>query len=143
MEGNRGRHQEWLDEFGGTEMTDMSKYAGSDSADLKAKDFIGKNLKVVISGVTIREYPATDDQEANSKPVLAFEGKEKVLVLNATNTKKLCEEPPKGYGPESKDWEGREVGLTVADYTDKGYGHGWVVTPLDLPEPEFDDEIPI
>ena len=53
-------------------MTDMSKYAGNDSADLKAKDFIGKHFKVVITEVTVRDYPATEDKPSNSKPVLSF-----------------------------------------------------------------------
>ena len=79
---------------------DMSKFAQSDSKDLKAADFIGKNLKVVISGVEIRNYPADGDKPANSKPVLSFVGKEKGLVLNATNTKILC----KAYGNDDDGW---------------------------------------
>ena len=140
VETSRQSNDQWLYEYdnGGSEMADMSKYASGDSSDLKAKDFIGKNLKVVISEVSVREYPASEEQAANSKPVLSFEGKEKVLVLNATNTKVLCA----GYGSDSDDWIGKEIGLAVVDYTDKGYGHGWVVTPLDLPPPDFDDEIP-
>lgn len=117
---------------------DMSQYTSSEGSDLKAKDFIGKNIKVRISDVSIRDYPETEDNPASSKPVLSFEGKEKVLVLNATNTKILCD----GYGADSESWKGREIGLTVADYTDKGFGHGWVVTPLDLPPPTFEDDIP-
>jgi hypothetical protein len=117
---------------------DMTKYSRSEGSDLKAVDFIGKNLKVVISGVEIREYPAKDDQPANSKPALSFEGKDKQLVLNATNTKILC----RAYGDDSDGWSGHEIGLTTADYTDKGYGHGWVVKPLDVEEPDFDDDIP-
>jgi hypothetical protein len=104
---------------------DMSKYGQSESNDLKAKDFVGKNLKVTISKWEIRQFPATDKMPANEKPVLHFEGKEKTLVLNATNVNKLCE----AYGHD-------------ADYTSKGFGHGWVVTPLDVTPPDFDDEIP-
>lgn len=117
---------------------DMTKYAQSDSKDLKAADFIGKNLKVVISNVEVRNYPAKDDQPATSKPVLSFEGKEKQLVLNATNTKTLCN----AYGKDSDDWINHEIGLTVADYTDRGFGHGWVVKPLDVEPEDFDDDIP-
>ena len=117
---------------------DMSKYSQSDSKDLKAADFIGRNLKVVISGVNIRNYEAKDNQPASSKPALSFEGKEKQLVLNATNTKTLCD----AYGNDSDGWIGHEIGLTVADYTDKGFGHGWIVKPLDIKEPDFDDDIP-
>ena len=116
----------------------MSKYSQSDSKDLKAADFIGKNLKVRISAVEVRQYPATEDKPANEKPVLSFEGKDRGLVLNATNTKILCN----AYGVMDSDWIGHEIGLTVADYTDKGFGHGWVVKPLDVEEPDFDDDIP-
>lgn len=117
---------------------DMSQYSQSDSKDLKAADFIGKNLKVVISGVEIRNYEAKDGQPASSKPALSFEGKEKGLVLNATNTKTLCE----AYGNDSDGWISHEIGLAVKDYSDKGYGHGWIVTPLDVAAPDFDDDIP-
>ena len=115
---------------------DMSKYASSDSADLKAADFRGQNLKVVIDGVTTRTYPARDDQPEQTKPVLNFEGKEKVLVVNAGNTKVLCE----AYGLFDSDWMGHEIGLSTKDY--EGFGTGWVVTPLDVEAPEFEDSIP-
>jgi len=115
---------------------DMSKYASSDSQDLKAVDFRGQNLKVVISGVTTRTYPARDEQPEQTKPVLAFEGKEKVLVVNAGNTRILCE----AYGDFDTDWIGHEIGLSTKDY--EGFGTGWVVTPLDVEAPEFSDEIP-
>ena len=117
---------------------DMSKYSQSDSNDLKASDFIGKNLKVVIKSIEIRDYPAKDDKPANSKPVLSFVGKDKGLVLNATNTKVLC----KAYGDDSDNWLNHEIGLSTADYTEKGFGHGWVVTPLDVEPEDFDDDIP-
>lgn len=116
----------------------MTKYSQSDSKDLKAADFIGKNLKVVISAIEIRDYPANEKQAASSKPVLSFEGKGKQLVLNATNTKTLCN----AYGDDSDSWLTHEIGLTVADYTDKGFGHGWIVTPLDVEPADFDDDIP-
>lgn len=117
---------------------DMTKYSQSDSKDLKAAEFIGKNLKVVISGVEIRDYPANEKQAASSKPVLSFEGKDKQLVLNATNTKTLCS----AYGKDSDDWITHEIGLTVEDYTDRGFGHGWIVRPLDVEPEDFDDDIP-
>jgi len=115
---------------------DMSKYASSDSKDLKAADFRGQNLKVVIKNVSTRTYPAREDQPEQTKPVLEFEGKEKVLVLNAGNTRILCE----AYGPMDSDWLGHEVGLSTKDY--EGFGTGWVVQPLDVEGPEFSDEIP-
>ena len=129
---------EWIRDYEGVAQVDMSKYGHSDSKDLKAADFVGKNLKVVIEAVEIRHYPATDDKPANDKPVLTFLGKEKGLVLNATNTKTLIT----AYGPDSDSWVTHEIGLTVADYTDRGFGHGWVVTALDVEPEDFDDDIP-
>lgn len=129
--------EDWLIAYEGTDM-DMTKYSQSDSNDLKAADFIGQNMKVTIEKVTIRNFEARDNQPANSKPSLSFQGREKTLVLNATNTKILCE----AYGDDSDSWINHEIGLSVADYTAKGFGHGWVVAPLDVAGPEFSDEIP-
>ena len=117
---------------------DMTQYSQSDSNDLKAAEFIGKNFKVFIEKVDIRNFDASDKMPANSKPCLSFKDKEKTLVLNATNTKVLCD----AYGNNSDSWVGHEIGLSVADYTSKGFGHGWVVTPTDVPPPEFNDDIP-
>lgn len=134
---------EWLQDYSRAlnrqheelEMTDMTQFATGEGKDLKAKDFVGKNLKVKIAKVEIRQYPEQDDQPAHSKPALHFEGKEKTLVLNPTNTKTLLT----AYGTDSDQWVGHTVGLSVKDYTDKGFGHGWVVTPLDVKVPEFEE----
>ena len=118
---------------------DMSKYkADENSSDLKAKNFIGKRLKLVIDRVETVTYEAKDNQPEQTKPVLYFEGKEKRLVLNGTNTETLCE----AYGSMDSDWLGHEIALTTKDYTEKGFGHGWIITPLDVAEPDFDDDIP-
>lgn len=119
-------------------MADMTKYATSESNYLKAKDFIGKNLKVKIAGVEIVHFEASDTKPERDLPALKFVGKEKGLVLNTTNTQALCT----AYGPDSDSWAGHEVGLSVKSYEEKGFGHGWIVTPLDVKEPEFDDSIP-
>lgn len=117
---------------------DMTKYAESQSKDLKAAEFIGKNIKVRIASVTIQHFDATEQQAAQDKPRLSFVGKEKGLILNKPNTQALV----KAYGADSEAWVGHEVGLTVKDYSDKGFGHGWIVTPLDVKGPDFNDEIP-
>lgn len=117
---------------------DMTKYAESQSKDLKAAEFIGKNLKVRIASVTIQHFDATDTQAAQDKPRLSFVGKEKGLILNKPNTQALV----KAYGGDSESWVNHEVGLTVKDYSDKGFGHGWIVTPLDVKGPDFEDDIP-
>lgn len=135
------QHREWMEDYckhSEDKTMDMTKYSQSDSKDLKAAEFIGKNLKVIISAVEIRDYPASEGRPANSKPALSFKGKDKTLVLNASNTKILCD----AYGADSNSWLGHEIGLSVKDYSDKGFGHGWVVTPLDVAPPTFNDEIP-
>ena len=115
---------------------DMSQYKGEgNTTDLKAKDFIGKNLKVKIERVDTVTYPADENKPEQTKAVLYFVGKEKRLVLNGTNTETLCN----AYGNDSDGWLGKEVALSVKDYTDKGFGHGWIVTPIEV---DFDDDIP-
>jgi hypothetical protein len=117
---------------------DMTKYAESTSKDLKAVEFIGMNLKVRIQTVTIQHFEANDQNPAQDKPRLTFAGKEKGLILNKPNTQTLV----KAYGPNSDAWIGHEVGLTVKDYTDRGFGHGWIVTPLDVKGPEVEADVP-
>ena len=117
-------------------MADMSKYqSDGNTTDLKAADFRGQNLKVVICGVTTRTYPARDDQLETTKPVLSFEGKAKVVVVSGGNTSVLC----KAYGNEDSDWIGHEIGLSTKDWE---VGTGWIITPLDVEAPSFDDDIP-
>lgn len=119
-------------------MVDATKFGESKSNDLKAADFVGKNLKVTIAGVTISHFPETEKQEAQDKLRLTFSGKEKGLVLNTSNTKLLID----AYGKDTDGWVGHEIGLSVADYRDKGFSYGWVVKPLDVATPEFEDSIP-
>jgi hypothetical protein len=103
--------------------------------DLKAKDFIGKSMKLTIDRVEVVHYEASEKEPANSKPALYFVGKEKRLILNSVNTETLCN----AYGANSEGWTGKEIALTTKDYTSKGFGHGWIVTPLQM---DFDDSIP-
>lgn len=114
---------------------DMTKYAATESNDLKAADFKGKNIKVIIESVEIRHYEARNDQPASDKAVLRFVGKEKTLVLNKTNTKRLID----AYGPDSESWTRNEIGLSTHETE---LGTGWVVTPLNIQPPDFDDSIP-
>lgn len=114
---------------------DMTKYAATDSNDLKAIDFKGKNLRLTISGVKERHYEARNGQPAQDKAALSFEGKEKTLVLNKTNTKILIQ----AYGSDSNSWLGKEIGLSTQETE---LGEGWVVTPLNVQPPDYDDDIP-
>ena len=113
---------------------DATKFATTASNDLKAAEYKGKNFKVTIDTVTTRAYEATEKQAADEKLVLSFSGKEKGLVLNKTNTKILIG----AYGADTDGWIGNEIGLSTHE-TD--LGTGWVVTPLNVAPPDFDDEI--
>lgn len=114
----------------------MSKYkAEGNTNDLKAKDFIGKNLKLTIERVETVTYPAHENQPEQTKPALYFVGKQKRLILNGSNTETLCT----AFGDDSDEWIGKEIALTTKDYTAKGFGHGWIVAPLSV---DFNDDIP-
>ena len=80
---NQTRGQ-WLSDHK-EKVMDMRQYAQAESNDLKAADFKGQNLKVVISAVETRTYPAKDKQPEVTKPVLFFVGKEKQVVVSPTN----------------------------------------------------------
>ena len=114
---------------------DMSKYGQGPSNDLKAAEYKGQNLRGVISEVTTRTYPARDDQPEDTKAVLAFVGREKVLVVSHPN----CDVLKAAYGDESDDWIGKAIGLSTKTWT---IGEGWIITALDVPPVDYDDEIP-
>lgn len=116
---------------------DMSKFNAppKEETDLKAADFLGKTLKVVVSKVDTVTYPANDRQPENTKPVLYFEGKEKRLVLNASNNEIMCN----AFTAASTEWIGKELSLTTKDYSAEGFPPGWIVAALN---PEFSDDIP-
>jgi len=115
---------------------DMRQYAGSESKYLKAADLNGKRTKVKISGVSMVEF---DDDEKGKmrKPALHFEGKEKAMVLNPTNTAELIN----AFGAESDEWAGHEVELSTKHYPAFGKD-GLVLSPVGGAAPEFDDAIP-
>jgi len=68
-------------------------YAYGSSDYLKAEKLAGKSTRVIISDVEDVEF------DKGLKPVLSFEGKEKRLVVNATNFDVLCD----GISNNTKD----------------------------------------
>jgi len=115
---------------------DRSKFnpSGGNSNDLKAVDFLGKNLKLTIERVDTVIYNEGELDE-NSKTVLYFVGKEKRLVCNASNNEILCN----AYGSDDTSWPEKEIGLTTKEYTAEGFPPGWIVSALDA---EFESDIP-
>jgi len=80
---------------------------------LKAEDLQGREIAVTIARVEIEKIGQGDDR----KPVAYFEGKEKGVALNKTNSTNIAA----AYGPEMDDWGGCKVILYPAwvDYQGK------------------------
>ena len=70
---------------------------------LKAEDVGDKRKKVTIEAFKVEEI----GERQEKKGVLSFEGLEKGLVLNKTNTEKLI----KAFGKETNGWAGKVVEL--------------------------------
>lgn len=68
---------------------------------LKASDLQNRDVKVVMSHVE-REKMGDD-----LKLVLYFQGKEKGVVLNKTNSNTIAD----AYGDDTDDWQGQEIVL--------------------------------
>jgi hypothetical protein len=68
---------------------------------LRAADLQGRRISVKIARVEMR------DVGEDTKPVVYFEGKEKGLPLNKTNSNTISA----AYGDETDDWEGMEIVL--------------------------------
>lgn len=75
---------------------------------LKAGDLQDREVRVVMDHVELK------DVGDETKPVLFFQGKEKGLVLNKTNSNNIA----MIYGDDTDDWAGRELILypTMVDY---------------------------
>ena len=112
---------------------DMKQFAGSESKYLKAKDLQGRKVRLRINKVELVQFE--DEGKTKTKPVIFFDGKEKGMVLNGTNTDTLGHE----FGYDSDDWIGKEVEISTKCYPnfDK---EGLVLDPF---KPvDFDDDIP-
>lgn len=71
---------------------------------LKAADLNGRNVKVVMDRVEMR------DIGGDHKPILFFQGKEKGMVLNKTNANNITSM----FGDDTDDWNGKEIVLFEA-----------------------------
>lgn len=78
---------------------------------LKAADLQGRTVTVTMDHVKIEEVGD------GPKPVLYFQGKEKGLVLNKTNSNNIAFI----YGPETDHWQGNPIQLfpTMVDFQGK------------------------
>lgn len=73
---------------------------------LTASDLQGRNVRVIM-GVVKTELVGKDQE---LKPVLYFQGKDKGMVLNKTNSRKIAE----SYGDDTDGWAGGELELYMA-----------------------------
>jgi len=120
------------------------------SNNLKASDLGDKSPVVTIDRIEVE--PIGRDKEM--KPVIYFQGKEKGLVLNKTNAKKIAELTG---SKDTDDWSGCQIriyatetefgGETVECIRVKAVGTAKAAAPKPKPEPVAvadveDDEIP-
>jgi len=70
---------------------------------IRASDLGGKEHTLTISNITIETLG--QGQDADEKPVVAFEGRKKRWVMNKTNALTLAGD----YGQDMADWFGRDV----------------------------------
>ena len=73
---------------------------------LKADDLQGRRVTVKINHVSIKEFEG--DKGMDRKIVLGFEGKDKCLVCNKTNSAIVAENVG---SPDTDDWIGAEITL--------------------------------
>jgi len=92
---------------------DMDINTAFPSKFLKAADLKGRRVQVVIAEVSMQDV---GDKTEGDKPVVYFEGKEKGLVLNRTNSTSIAELSNDSF--ETDDWVGTTIVLfsTKVDY---------------------------
>ena len=112
---------------------DLSKYAESESKYLKATDLKGHEVHVKISGVDEASF-----DDGGKKLILKFIGKEKGMVLNQTNTKRLGGK----FGYQSEDWNGKEIVLYAEEVEYQGKLVQGLRVRVPQPAAAPDDEIP-
>jgi len=83
---------------------------------LRASDLKGRSVRVVM------EQVVTEELGNDQKPILYFQGKEKGLALNKTNSQIIAAT----YGPETSGWKGQPLEL----YPDKTQFNGQIVDCL-------------
>jgi len=91
-------------------MGTREQYAYGQSQYLRAGDIAGKTIRVAISGVDDIEF------EKGLKPVLSFAGKEKRLVVNATNFDVLAD----AFGDNTELWVDKAILLVGEKVTVRG-----------------------
>jgi hypothetical protein len=124
-------------------MGTKSDYAYGKSKYLKAEEFVGKTIRAVITNVEDVEF-----DDVGVKPVLALEGKDRGLVVNATNFDILAD----ALGKNTDDWIGHAIILKGEKVAFKGKRVDSIRVSVPAPQakqkkqpepdPDLNDEIP-
>ena len=69
---------------------------------ISAEDLGGEVVPVTIATITLEEMPNSDGEQ---KPVLYFEGRQKGMVLNKTNARRIAGK----YGEDTDGWLGKSI----------------------------------
>lgn len=77
---------------------------------LKADGLQGRSVKAVIAGCSL------EDLGSEKKPLLHFEGRQKGLVMNKTNSNVIAS----AYGDDTNGWVGQTIELYPAKAAFKG-----------------------
>ena len=110
----------------------VSEYGKTGSDDwLKAEELKGKTVSLIIESTEICTFGS--DDEAEHKIGIKFKGRDKGIVSNRTNTKRLIE----AFGDETDNWIGKKI---IAAPNETNMGLGFSLTAM--PDTDFNDDIP-
>ena len=115
-------------------LDETDEFQTKDSLYLKADDVEGKRFQLQIANVATDTFSRPDEDD-ETKLVLKFVDKEKGIVLNWSNLKRL----KRAWGPETDDWVGKTVDIETTFWEQFGK-NGFVVRPYEDATPA--DEIP-
>lgn len=115
----------------GTTM-DASNYTGTDQY-LKAEDLGSRQPELTIESIEVETFG--EEKASEHKLALYFKGREKGIISNKTNTKRLVEK----FGAETDKWIGKKI---RASQNHTPLGVGFTLTPIDPKDDDFDDDIP-
>jgi hypothetical protein len=116
-------------------MGERKDYAYGQSKYLRAADLLGKTSRVIIENVEDVQF-----DEKGVKPVLTFAGKQKRLVVNATNFDILAA----GISNNTTKWVGHAIVLKGTKVRFKGglVDSIQVEVAAPLKKADFDDDLP-
>jgi len=111
---------------------DATEYGKQGSDDwLKAEELKGRTVALTVESVEVCTFGSEDPTE--HKLGLRFKGREKGIVSNKTNTKRMIE----AFGSDTDSWVGKSI-LASPNETNLGLGFAITAAPAD----DLNDDIP-